>query len=260
MQCQTCGLKYRARPAGCPRCAKTAAQQPEPSLVDQIPEAPVYQPPRYEPEGRITEYSSGVAAEEQRPPFRLPWYLLVGGLVLLLLGAIISPARGAIGGLLVLVGLFTSIAAAIWTLIVAFGLGAAWGIGALFVPLLGLVALFRARNLRPFALNFVGVSLFMAGGALIGTGPQWQERAAAARERRSAQSAGRQVDQPDREPTREEYISDCKSRGRDAFICGCTAAVLYDELGADVRDRFNRGVETAADKQLLESSVKRNCR
>lgn len=261
MQCQTCGLKYRARPAGCPRCAKTAAQQPEPSLVDQIPEAPVYEPPRYEPEARVTEYSSGVAAEEVRPPFRLPWYLLAGSLVLLLVGALISPARTGIGGLLVMAGFLTSAAAAIWTLIVAFGLGAAWGIGALFIPLLGLVALFRAGNLRPLALNFIGVSMFMAGGALMGTVPELKARADAAREaREAAQSSGRQAARGEKEPTREEYIADCKARGRDTFLCGCVAAVFFDELGSETRDRFNRGQETADDRMQLESSVKRNCR
>lgn len=35
--------------------------------------------------------------------------------------------------------------------------------------------------------------------------------------------------------------------------------VLY-ELGPEVRERFNQGKETAADKKLLERSVKRNCR
>ncbi|MER2563337.1 MAG: hypothetical protein ABTQ32_21595 [Myxococcaceae bacterium] len=246
MQCQTCGLKYRARPDGCPRCAKTAAEQPEPSLAEQIPPSPVYEPPRYQPAdgALITAYSSGEAAP---PPFRLPWYLLGGTAVLLLLGALIGPIRGGVGVVLMGAGGLLSAAAGLWTLIVAWGLGIGWFVGAAVFPIVGLIALFRADNLRPLALNVTAL-LMLGSGA--GLASQVQSHVVT------------QVlqDAATRDQTREEYIADCKGRGRDAFLCGCVAAVLYDELGAEVRERFNQGKETAADKQLLESSVKRNCR
>lgn len=245
-QCQTCGLKYRARPDGCPRCAKTAAEQPEPSLAEQIPPSPVYEPPRYQPAdgALITAYSSGEAAP---PPFRLPWYLLGGTAVLLLLGGLIGPIRGGVGLVLMGAGGLLSAAAGLWTLIVAWGLGLGWFVGAAVFPIVGLVALFRADNLRPLALNVTALLMLGAGAGL------------ASQVQSHVVTQGLQ-EAATRDQTREEYIADCKGRGRDAFLCGCVAAVLYDELGAEVRERFNQGKETAADKQLLESSVKRNCR
>lgn len=246
MQCQTCGLKYRARPAGCPRCAKTAAEQPEPSLAEQIPPSPVYEPPRYEPSdgALITAYSSGEAAP---PPFRLPWYLLGGTVVLLLLGALIAPIRGGVGLVLMGAGGLLSAAAGLWTLVVAWGLGIGWFVGAAVFPIVGLIALFRADNLRPLALNLTSLAMLGAGAGLAS---QVQSHAVTQVLREAAT----------RDQTREEYIADCKGRGRDAFLCGCIAAVLYDELGPEVRERFNQGKETAADKRLLETSVKRHCR
>ncbi len=134
-QCQTCGLKFRARADGCPRCAKAVTEQPPPDLRDQIPESPVYGPPRYQREGeaRITEYATGEAAEGPGP-FRLPWYLMGGTLVLIVLGAIISPARPVIGLLMIGVGALFSIGASFWTLSVCWGLGALWFFGSLFIP------------------------------------------------------------------------------------------------------------------------------
>lgn len=249
-QCQTCGLKYRARPEGCPRCAKAAAEQPEPTLAEQIPPSPVYEPPRYEPAdgALITAYSSGEAAP---PPFRLPWYLLAGTAVLLLLGALIGPIRGGVGLVLMGAGGLLSAAAGLWTLIVAWGVGLGWFVGAGVFPIVGLIALFRADNLRPLALNLTALSMLGAGAALTSQAPQLARQQQAVTE--AQLEAGR-------DQTREEYIADCKGRGRDAFLCGCIAAVLYDELGPEIRARFNQGKETAADKKLLESSVKRNCR
>ncbi|MDP1919507.1 MAG: hypothetical protein Q8L14_24865 [Myxococcales bacterium] len=250
MQCQTCGLKYRARADGCPRCAKAAAEQPIPDLRDQIPESPVYEPPRYEGggEARITEYATGDAASAAGP-FRLPWYLLGGTVVFTLLGAVIAPARPAIGALLLVVGMLFSLGASLWTLSVCWSLGIAWVIGALFVPLVGLFALFRANNLRPLGLHVAAT--FMVGGGFV----LLSQSGGAVRSARAAPAVVAEL----RDPTREEYVAEC-TKQQDAFRCACQTAALYDELGQDIRLRVVNGQATRADTARLNEAVTRNCK
>lgn len=250
MQCQTCGLKYRARAAGCPRCAKAAAEQPPPDLRDQIPESPVYEPPRYEGGGaRITEYSTGDAAAADTAPFRLPWYLLGGTVLFTLLGAVIAPARPGIGALLLGVGMLFSLGASLWTLSVCWSLGIVWVIGALFVPLVGLFALFRANNLRPLGLHVAAT--FMVGGGVV----LLSQSAGAVRSARPSPAVVAEL----RDPTREEYVAEC-TKQQDAFRCACETAALYDELGQDVRLRVVNGQATRADTVRLSEAVRRNCK
>lgn len=253
MQCQTCGLKYRTRADGCPRCAKAAAEQPAlPDLRDQIPESPVYEPPRYEGggEARITEYSTGDAASEAGP-FRLPWYLLGGTVLFMLFGAVIAPARPGIGALLLGVGVLFSLGASLWTLSVCWSLGIAWVVGALFVPLVGLFALFRANNLRPLGLHVVATLMVFAGLGLAGYDNVgvFKERA---RQKREAPAVAR-------DPTREEFMAEC-TKNEVAFKCACQTAALYDELGQDVRLRVINGQATPDDTARVNEAVRRNCK
>lgn len=250
MQCQTCGLKYRARAEGCPRCAKAAAEQPAPDLRDSIPESPVYEPPRYEREGeaRITEYATGDAAAGDGP-FRLPWYLVGATLVLIVLGAIISPARPAIGLLMMGVGALFSIGASFWTLSVCWSLGALWFIGSFFFPIVGLIALFRANNLRPLGLS-VAATFMIGGGAALAS-----QARGAVKSVRPPTDAVTEI----RDLTREEFVAECTKK-EDAFRCGCKTAALYDELGQDVRLRVLNNQQTPADTARLNDAVRRNCK
>lgn len=252
LHCQTCGLKYRARVDGCPRCAKTAAEQPPPDLRDSIPESPVYEPPRYEGSGdaRITEYATGDAVDTTGP-FRLPWYLLGGTAVVVLLGAIVSPARPAIGLSLMGVGALFSVGASLWTLAVAWELGILWVVGSVIFPIVGLIALLRANNLRPLGLSVVATLMVFAGVGLAGADKigVFKERA------RQRQEATALV----RDPTREEYMAECVKKTA-AFRCACETAALYDELGQEVRLRIINNQETPADTTRLNEAVRRSCK
>lgn len=239
-QCQTCGLKYRARADGCPRCAKAAAEQPPPDLRDQIPQSPVYEPPRYEGGGgdaRITEYSEGDAAEGPRP-FRLPWYFLGGTVLLMTLGAIITPARPVLSTLMIAVGSLSILGAGIWALSVAAGLGVAWLIGSIFLPLVGLVALFRARNLRPLGLT-ASAYFMVVGGVMLSGG---------ALSRGGNESS----------LTRAAFVTMC-SRKSPPAECECQAAAVFEVLDASTRERLLENRETPADAARVKDAIRTAC-
>lgn len=235
MHCEVCGLKYRARGDGCPRCAKAAADGVAPPGVTMDPDA------------RITQYAVGEAAA--RPmTFRLPWYLLLSTVVLGGLGAAVGPIRLPVVVVLAGGGVLASVGASLWTLGIAWKQGVLWFLASLFFPIVSLVVLFREGNLRPLGLSLVAGVMMLASGAVASRQPDLLK----------GRAPGAEVVVL-RDPTHAEFLEQCRFERADKSDCTCLASVLFDELDNDVRLRVLNDQATPADRAQVDDLLKRNC-
>jgi hypothetical protein len=79
-----------------------------------------------------------------------------------------------LGMLLLVVGLAVAAVGGIWLIVVAFQESVLWGLGSLFIPLVGLAFVISHWDAakRPFLINLGGALLIVLGTVLGGTGAE----------------------------------------------------------------------------------------
>jgi hypothetical protein len=177
IKCFQCGLVNWATATECKRCGSALALPPEPeSEFEPVEPAPEYEP-EYAPQYQMpyAHYAMEPVLSSQ-PIFSggiiiLLGILNFGGLMALLSGVRVLTGEPAamVAVMLVFGGLALLVLAHFWLVIRIFEQSTWWGLGALFIPVIGLVAVgqFWEKTKRSFVAQFICAGI-MVTGFLIG--------------------------------------------------------------------------------------------